>query len=136
MKSLLVGICLLLTITVIQADFIDTYLELSKVPNLKCAKTVGYTETDLRVIYDQEAKLGVDKATCLRSCILKSMNMLKDSKIDLEMINEFIKIVHSEEPEKIEPMKQNAAECIDQVKDMSDDCKMAFSFIQCYVDKY
>lgn len=136
MKSLLVGICLLLTIAVIQADFIDTYLELSKVPTLKCAKTVGYTETDPRVIFDHEVKLGVDKASCLRSCILKSMNMLKDSKINLEMINEFIKIVHSEEPEKIEIMQKNAVECLDQVKDISDDCKMAFSFIQCYVDKY
>ncbi|XP_033193957.2 uncharacterized protein LOC117158791 [Bombus vancouverensis nearcticus] len=136
MKNLLVGICLLLTVAVIQADFIDTYLELSKVPTLKCAKTIGYTETDPRIIFDQEAKLGVDKASCLRSCILKSLNMLKDSKIDLEMINEFIKIVHNEEPEKIEPMKQNAVECLDKVKDMSDDCKMAYSFIQCYVDKY
>ncbi|XP_060814826.1 general odorant-binding protein 19d-like [Bombus pascuorum] len=136
MKSLLVGICLLLTIAVTQADFVDAYLEVAKVPYLKCAKTVGYTETDLRVIYDQEEKQGVDKATCLKSCVLKSMNMLKDSKINLDMINEFIKIVHSEEPDKIETMKNNAAECVDQVKDMSDDCKMAFSFIQCYVDKH
>lgn len=30
------------------------------------------------------------------------------------MINEFIKIVHNEEPEKIEPMKQNAVECLDK----------------------
>lgn len=32
------------------------------------------------------------------------------------MINEFIKIVHNEEPEKIEPMQKNAAECLDKGK--------------------
>lgn len=32
------------------------------------------------------------------------------------MINEFIKIVHNEEPEKIEPMKKNAVECLDKGK--------------------
>lgn len=57
------------------------------------------------------------------------------------MINEFIKIVHNEEPEKIEPMKKNAVECLDKGKLLApiylklDSLLTQFRFSQRYVGR-
>ncbi|XP_043251535.1 uncharacterized protein LOC122396870 [Colletes gigas] len=136
MNTLFIVSCLLLVASTVHADIIDVYLEKTKEQFQNCAKENGFTEQNLRNVFNQDAKAGMEAASCLRECTLKSMNMLKDSKLNMDMMNEFIEAVHSENPEMVKNLKNAAVSCAEKVKGMPDDCKMAYSFVECFLDKH
>ncbi|XP_017795528.1 PREDICTED: uncharacterized protein LOC108576962 [Habropoda laboriosa] len=135
MKNLLVVVCFVLAISVIRGDFIDSYLEASKDQIITCGKEHGYTEQVPREIFEKDTQKGADEVSCLRSCVLKSLGMMNDSKFNLEKLNDFIKSVHADQPEKVKPLEKAASECADKVKNISDECKLAFSYIECFLSK-
>ncbi|CAK9806772.1 hypothetical protein ANTPLA_LOCUS5020 [Anthophora plagiata] len=136
MKNLLLTVSLLLAVSAIHADFIDSYLTAVKDQILTCGKENGFTEQVPREIYDKDTQMGADKASCLRACVMKSTGMIKDSKLNVEKLNNFIKMVHADNPEKVKPLEKAINECVDKVKDTSDECKMAFSYIECFLSKH
>ncbi|XP_043521451.1 uncharacterized protein LOC122534662 [Frieseomelitta varia] len=135
MKIILVAFCLVLTIIASRADFIDMYLEFSKDATLDCGKENGFTEDDARAIFDKDLEVGLENATCLKACILKQLGMLRNSKINMKMIKDFIRIVHKEDPETMKIGLEHADYCHEKVKDLTDDCKMAYGLIDCYLEK-
>ncbi|XP_076172757.1 general odorant-binding protein 28a-like [Ptiloglossa arizonensis] len=136
MKGLLVVSCLLLTATIARGDSVDIYLEKNGDQLVACGKENGFTEQTPREIYEKDAKAGVDAATCLRACVLKSLNMVKNSKMDLEGSNQFVETIHSDNPEMIEKLQKGVAECAEKVNGISDECKMSYSFVDCFLDKH
>ncbi|CAK9819069.1 hypothetical protein ANTQUA_LOCUS10033 [Anthophora quadrimaculata] len=120
----------------VRADFVDSYLAAIKDQMLTCGKENGFTEQVPREIYDKDAEMGADKASCLRACVMKSTGMIKDSKLNMEKLNEFVKMVHADNPEKVKPLEKAINECVDKVKDTSDECKMAFSYVECFLSKH
>ena len=136
MNNLFVAICMLLAVMIVHADVVDIYLENSKEPFLKCGKENGFTEQSMRDVFDKDAKGGLDGASCLRACTLKSMNLMKDSKLNLEKINDFLKTAHSDHPEMLSAGQKAAAVCVEKVKTTIDECKLAYSFVDCFLDEH
>ncbi|XP_076620981.1 uncharacterized protein LOC143341726 [Colletes latitarsis] len=136
MNTLFIVSCLLLVASTVHADVIDAYLEKTKEQFQNCAKENGFTEQNLRDVFEKDAKAGLEAASCLRECILKSMDMLKDSKLNMEKVNEFLESVHSENPEMLQNSKNAALACTEKVKGMKDECKMAYAFGECFLDKH
>ncbi|XP_015436409.1 PREDICTED: uncharacterized protein LOC107191807 [Dufourea novaeangliae] len=135
MKSTLVAVFLLFA-AFASADHADLYLEPMKDQILTCGKENGFTEQTPREIFDKDAAMGLDKATCHRACTMKLLNILKDSKIDADKLNNVIKMVHADQPEVVQKLQKSGAECIEKVKPVSDECKMAYAFVDCFLDKH
>nr|WNA08374.1 odorant binding protein 17 [Megachile saussurei] len=137
MKGVYVAVGVLLVAATIRAeDYIASYLELMKDPILTCAKENGFTEQDARVIFDKDVSAGEDQATCLRACTMKMGAFMQHSKLNMRNIKAFIGVVHAENPDMLEKLEKAATECADKVKDISDECKMAYVYIQCFLDKH
>ncbi|XP_078052047.1 uncharacterized protein LOC144478183 [Augochlora pura] len=61
---------------------------------------------------------------------------LKDSKLNLQALDDFIKTAHSKTPENIPVLQKASAECVEKVKSIADECKMAYSYVKCFMDKH
>ncbi|XP_053972459.1 uncharacterized protein LOC128873142 [Hylaeus volcanicus] len=135
MNSLFVISCILLAASMVRADIVDAYLEKYREQFVTCAKENGLTEQNPRDAFDNDAKAGLEGASCLRACTLKAMGALKDSKLDLVPAIQFIETIFPEDPQMVQGSKKVLEECAEKVKGTSDECKMAYSFIECFLDK-
>ncbi|XP_017765646.1 PREDICTED: uncharacterized protein LOC108554785 [Eufriesea mexicana] len=136
MKDLLVTVIILLTVAAARADFKSRYIDGVKDSIEPCAKENGLTGQSPEDIFDKDSSTGVDQPSCLRSCILKSNEHIKDSKLNVEVINKFVSHVFAGQPDVIKTQQENVAKCIEEVKNVQEECKMAYSFIQCMMDKF
>nr|XP_033327936.1 uncharacterized protein LOC117221244 [Megalopta genalis] len=119
----------------VEADMVDIFLNIARDPLLACAKENGFTEETPREIYDKEVQRSLEEATCLSACTMKELGTLKDSELIPVKLNIFIKIAYAKEPEKISVKEKAAAECVEKVKSISDECKMTYSFIKCFMEE-
>ncbi|XP_003700064.1 general odorant-binding protein 19d-like [Megachile rotundata] len=127
---------LLIAATIRAEDYIDVYLGLMKEAIQACAKENGYTDQNAREIFDKEMTLGEENATCLRACVMKMGAFMHHSKINKHNVNTFLGVVHGENPELLKKLEKGASECIDKVDDIADECKKAYVYIQCFLDKH
>nr|XP_033333458.1 uncharacterized protein LOC117224556 [Megalopta genalis] len=134
--KILVVVAVVFAAVMVKADVADLYLDLVKDPITHCAKENGFTEQTPREIFDKDLKSGLDGSTCLLACTMKRMGTIKDSKLNQENLIAFVKEAHSKNPEKIPVLEKAVAECMEKVKSMPDECKMAFSYVQCFLDKH
>ncbi|XP_076282976.1 uncharacterized protein LOC143210212 [Lasioglossum baleicum] len=135
MNSVIAIACLLSVVTV-GADIIDVYLESTKDKFMPCARENGYTEDNLRTIFDKDTALGVDGSTCQRACTMKALGMMENSKLVPQSLDVFIKTVHADDPEKIRVLQKAAAECLEKAEPMTDECKIAYVFVECFLSKH
>lgn len=131
-----VAVVIVFAATFVGADILDVYLESVKDPILECAKENGFTDMTPREIFDKETQMGVDGATCQRACTMKLLGMMKNAKLVQQSLDVFIKAVHAENPEKIPVLQKAASECLEKVKPLTDECKVAYVFIECFLDKH
>ncbi|XP_031841031.1 general odorant-binding protein 19d-like [Nomia melanderi] len=117
------------------ADTVDIYLEYTKDAQTACAKEMGLPEKTPRETFDTDVKTGVDGATCLRACTMEKMGLLKDSTLVEEKMHDFVKMVHAKNPEMLSAVQKVTTECIETVKPVTDKCKKAFSFAECFLSK-
>ncbi|XP_033327933.2 uncharacterized protein LOC117221241 [Megalopta genalis] len=117
----------------VEADMVDVFLNIGREPLLACAKENGFTEETPREIYDKEVQRSLEEATCLSACAMKGLGVLKDSTLNPKMVNVFIKIAYLKDPEMTSVKIKEAAECNEKAKSISDECKMTFYFIKCFM---
>ncbi|XP_076659368.1 general odorant-binding protein 19d-like [Halictus rubicundus] len=130
------AIVIVFAATFVGADIIDLYVEQVKGPLITCGKEYGLIGETAREVFDQDAAMGMVGATCLRACTMKAVGLMKDSKLDQQMLETFVKAVHVDDPEKIPVMQKAVVECLEKAKPLSDECKIAYSFGDCFFDKH
>ena len=133
MKTWLIIVSGLLMAAAINADPEDVYIDLMKDQLIHCGKKNGLTEKTPKEIFYKEMERGEEKASCLVECTMKLRSFIKDSKINLDNVQEFLKIVHADEPDLLKQKQKAAVDCFDKVKDI-DGCKMAFSYVKCFME--
>ncbi|XP_076238305.1 general odorant-binding protein 19d-like [Calliopsis andreniformis] len=136
MKSLLALSCLLVAVTIVQGDITDAYIEGAKDAFDECAKELGLSGKNRREIFDKDATGGLESASCFRACVMKKMNMLKDNQLNLEVLGDFVKSVNANQPEKVAALLKHIEHCNEKAKVQSDNCKLAFSYVSCFLDKH
>ncbi|XP_053997020.1 uncharacterized protein LOC128886314 [Hylaeus anthracinus] len=135
MKSLLLTVvCLFLVAAVVRSDSHEAnekFGELMKDHVESCAEEHNISPTDM----DKFADINLEgeerkKFGCMKACIMRGMDIMDGTAIKIETVKELIEKVYTDD-DIIAKQVKVAEDCIEEVKDKTDECDIGFEFIRC-----
>ncbi|XP_029038172.2 uncharacterized protein LOC114873715 [Osmia bicornis bicornis] len=130
MKYLLVISCLLFVTDVIRAneDIIKVLEEFVK----PCAQENKIMPEELSKFDDNELE-GEDRTRfgCMKACMMKQTGVVVDNEIQEDKFREIMTKINGEDPDKITAHVEVAKACFEEVKENTDECELAYTFVRC-----
>ncbi|XP_017765648.1 PREDICTED: uncharacterized protein LOC108554787 [Eufriesea mexicana] len=135
MNALLGMCCAFLLVGVAYAKMDDEVKEVLKPFVESCVEEQNISPSDMEnfenhdIEGEERKKLG-----CLKACVMKRMNTLVDGKPVPENMQEFLDTAMAKTPEKIPDAMEKAYRCAEEVKDIADECELAFDITRCLAE--
>ncbi|CAK9827760.1 hypothetical protein ANTRET_LOCUS5417 [Anthophora retusa] len=139
MKNFAVVVCLMAITTVVrgmdQDTIIGKYMEYLMPDVQPCSEELHISSDVASNIQRQEVGETMKQLGCLKACVMKRMQILTGLDFHLEPIFKMIDVVHADNAEDVQLVRQIAEECVEKIKGETEECEIGNKYTECYVQK-
>ncbi|XP_017795530.1 PREDICTED: uncharacterized protein LOC108576964 [Habropoda laboriosa] len=132
MKTILAVGCLFLIAAVVRADDNDAIMEAVKEQTDACVEELQITKEDIEKLLNNDVEDDLrEKAGCLKACVMRSTGIFENGVINIDNVQKMLEKAFPESPAKIAEKLDITRQCIEKVKDITEECDLAYNFCKC-----